>query len=325
MAKPIAPGSRDVAALLRRLTMAELRALDAVKSAGTISAAARLLGVSQPTLSQHVRDVEAKLGLVLFDRHRRGLEPTAAGAVMLRLAGALQTDLAQAAEELSLALRADMRPIRVASMAVTSGGLLALALGRLAEERSTGAPVVVLEGPREQLLEHLRHGRADLFVGRLPGAEECTGLHRELLCLDSVVVIASARHPLLARRRVDATVLQSHRWVVPAEDTTFHLQIAQSLRAAGRAAPDAVVHSYSMHAIPAIVAASDLLGFLPTSLYAAVANARTLRRVALEMPWVPADIGILARRPTAGEERLQPLLRTLRAVAASARLAGARA
>jgi DNA-binding transcriptional LysR family regulator len=303
--------------------MAELRALDAVKSAGTLSAAAQMLGVSQPTLSQHIREVEGKLDLVLFDRHRRGIEPTRAGSVMLRLASALQTDFAQAAEELSIATRADTRPIRIASMAVTSGGLLALALGQFAAASSSAVPTVVLEAPRELLLEHLRHGRADFFVGRLPDKRDSEDLHRELLCLDTAVVIASARHPLATRRRVDAQVLQSQRWVVPADDTAFHEQIAQTLRQAACPPPNGIVHSYSMHAIPAIVATSDLLGFLPMSLYAALSGAGNLRRLPLELPWVPAELGILARADAAAEERLQPLLRTLRAVAGSARVAGA--
>jgi len=315
--------TRAAAALLRRLTMAELRALAAVKASGTLSAAANVLGVTQPTLSQHLREMESKLEVRLFDRHRRGVDPTPAGSVMLRLAAALQADFAQAAEEFSIAVRADLRPIRIGSMPVATGGLLAQALGQFASAESNVTPAVLIEGPREHLIEQLRHGRIDLFVGRLPDEAESAGLLRELLFLDTAVVIASPRHALATRRRVEPHQLLQHRWIIPGEDTTFYQQISQTLRNAGCPTPQGIVQSYSMHAMPAIVASSSLLGFLPTSLFAAGTMSGSLRRVPVELSWVPAPVGVLMR-PEAGEdERLQPLLRTLRAVAGSARIAAA--
>ena len=56
--------------LLRRITMSELRALLAIKSAGTLTRAAVVLQVSQPALSQQLREIENKLGMALFVRHR---------------------------------------------------------------------------------------------------------------------------------------------------------------------------------------------------------------------------------------------------------------
>lgn len=312
--------AQAAAAALRRLTMAETRALAAVKAAGTLSGAAELLGVSQPTLSQHVREVEDKLGLKLFERHRRGMAPTPAGTVLLRLAAALQQDFALAAEELAVASREDPRPIRIGSMAVTSGGLLAAALGRYAADPH--APVTVLvEGPRDALLEHLRHGRIDLFVGRLPLDEAPSDLHQELLFLDSIVVITAARHPLARRGRVTPKTLEGAAWVMPAEDTAFHQQLDASFRRAGLPLPRARVLSYSMLGIPAIVSMSAMVGFLPTSLYAVGGLSSSLHRLELPLEWVPWPIGILLRRDAAALEHLQPLLRTLRAVAASARAA----
>lgn len=312
--------AKGAAAALRRLTMIETRALAAVKAAGTLSGAAELLGVRQPTLSQHVRDIEDKLGVALFLRHRRGIEPTPVGAVMLRLAAALQTDFAWAAEALVAASGADQLPLRVGSMAVTSGGLLALALGRyVAESPSTSA--VLVEGSREVLLEHLRHGRIDVFVGRLPAEDEAAGLRQEVLFLDSAVVIAAARHPLARRGRIDPNALAAQGWILPAEETSFHQQIEATFRRAGLALPRARVSSYSMLAFPAIVSTSDLVGFLPTSLFAAGTLSASLRRLEIDIEWVPSPVGILVRAEPATREPLQAFLRVLRAVAASARAA----
>lgn len=313
---------QTAATRLRRLTMTELRALAAVKASGNLSSAAHALDVTQPTLSQHLRAIEDKLELRLFDRHRRGIDPTPAGAAMLRLAAAMQFDLARAAEELSIAAQTDTRPIRVGSMPITSGGLLAVTLGQFAAKQAHQTLCVVVEGPREVLLEHLRHGRIDLFVGRLPEEGECPGFERELLFLDTAVVIGSARHALADREKVTLPSLARYRWVLPAEETTFFKQIDQTLRNAGHALPTGSIQSYSMHAIPAIVACSDLLGFLPRSLFAAGTMTHTLRRINVDLQWVPAPVGMLLRGESSEDERLVPLLRTLRSVAASARVAG---
>jgi DNA-binding transcriptional LysR family regulator len=55
-----------------------LRSFLAVVEAGSLSAAATRIATSQPTLSRHIRELEAVLGVSLFTRSVRGLDPTEA-------------------------------------------------------------------------------------------------------------------------------------------------------------------------------------------------------------------------------------------------------
>lgn len=64
----------------------ELRVFHAVARAGSLAAAARALKVSQPTVSRRIRDLEADLGLRLFDRLTHGLRLTDAGRDVLEKA-----------------------------------------------------------------------------------------------------------------------------------------------------------------------------------------------------------------------------------------------
>lgn len=68
---------------LPQLDWSLMRAFLAVAETGSLSAAARALGTSQPTLGRQVREVEARLGTALFRRHARGLEPTETGAALI--------------------------------------------------------------------------------------------------------------------------------------------------------------------------------------------------------------------------------------------------
>ncbi len=306
------------ATLLRRVTMTEMRALIAIRSAGSLTRAAANLQVSQPALSQQLREGESKLDQVLFVRHRKGLEPTPIGEVMLRLAQALSEDLRVAAQELALASRENARPLRIGSMALTSAGLLAVALGRQAEQSPQEA-TIVQEGPRETLLEQLRHRRIDLFVGRLPEDEDTRDLISETLFLDAGVVIASSRHPLARRSKLSPAHLQSWGWIMPAEDTTFYKQIAQSLRASGMSLPPPRIQTFSMLAIPAVVATSQMLGFLPSSMFGAGALSAGLQRLPVSIDWTAAPVGILRRRDDPASDQIEGFLQILRSVAASAR------
>ncbi len=70
----------------------------AVAEYGSLSAAARVLGRSQPTLGRHVKLMEDQLGSELFRRHEKGLSLTRAGEALLGTARSMRS----AAHELQL-------------------------------------------------------------------------------------------------------------------------------------------------------------------------------------------------------------------------------
>lgn len=55
-----------------------LRSFLAVVEGGSLSAAAKGIGATQPTLSRHIRELETALGVILFTRSAQGLDPTKA-------------------------------------------------------------------------------------------------------------------------------------------------------------------------------------------------------------------------------------------------------
>lgn len=73
------------------------RSFAAVVKHGSLSAAARALGISQPTVGRHVETLEADLGLTLFERTMSGLRPTATATRLYEPVEQAQASLAQAA------------------------------------------------------------------------------------------------------------------------------------------------------------------------------------------------------------------------------------
>ena len=67
----------------------QLRAFLAAAEAGSLSAAARQLGLSQPTLSRQVAAIESRLGVTLFERVGKTMQLTVAGLDLLEHARAM--------------------------------------------------------------------------------------------------------------------------------------------------------------------------------------------------------------------------------------------
>ncbi len=84
--------------MIENLDWTLIQAFLAVAEHGSLSAAARAVGVSQPTMGRHVRAAEAALGIELFTRRKRGLELSDAGQALLPAAQAM----GEAAARLSL-------------------------------------------------------------------------------------------------------------------------------------------------------------------------------------------------------------------------------
>jgi molybdate transport repressor ModE-like protein len=68
---------KSVDSIVRRITLRELRLLAVIARSGSILRAAQEVGLTQPAVSKSLADLEDTLGVRLFDRNNRGVEPNA--------------------------------------------------------------------------------------------------------------------------------------------------------------------------------------------------------------------------------------------------------
>ncbi len=132
----------------------------AVAETGSLSAAARALGLSQPTLGRKVREIEASLGTELFQRHAKGLALTETGQVMLAPAQAMR----EAAGRLALVAAGEDRglsgPVRITASVVVSHFLLPGLLARLRRAE----PGIEIDLVASNSSENLLFREADIAV-----------------------------------------------------------------------------------------------------------------------------------------------------------------
>ncbi|CAM3941780.1 LysR family transcriptional regulator [Kibdelosporangium persicum] len=183
----------------------------AVAEAGSVTAAAELLHVAQPSMSQQIRSLERELGVTLFDRTPTGLVPTAVGRAFLR----------EAEVAVSAARRA--RATARAGAAELEGELVVAAQMGLGTRQLPGAltalrnryprlEVTVFEEPNSAELERLaRRGVLDLVLNTGPCDDHSYEAHH--LGDEEFVVVLGAGHPQLAKHRVELRELARDPWV----------------------------------------------------------------------------------------------------------------
>lgn len=194
------------------MTLSQLQSFAAVARLGSVKAAARDLGVSEPAVSAAVAALRREVGDQLYAPDGRGVVLTAGGRrleaiaiEMLGLADQARRGIA-AAEEGGGALRV------VATNVVAEHGGESLIDAFAA--RFGQLQVTLEEEPGASFAELLERRRADVALGPRP-SEAAAGAVEAVPCLRCrIVIVAAPGHPLAGRPELPATALAGERWLV---------------------------------------------------------------------------------------------------------------
>lgn len=170
-----------------RLDPALLPALLAVADAGRISAAAKVLRLSQPAVTAQIRRLEDTLGVALFVRSSSGVRPTADGERLIGYARTIQRLLDEAAG--AMGSRGEpMGELSLAASTTIAGHVLPRALAAF---RAVHPDVVVRVevGNTEDVLAAVTSGRTPL--GLVEGHNRAAGIRLEPFVDDEIVPVAS--------------------------------------------------------------------------------------------------------------------------------------
>jgi DNA-binding transcriptional LysR family regulator len=173
------------------MTVAQLRVLIAVAEHGGFTAAAEIVGMSQPAVSRAVATLERELGAALFVRHRDGIALTEAGRrALARAREALRHfDLIRA--DVAAANGQITGELRLASLPSATGTLIARLL-RTFSDRYPQVRVRLFEGVDDDIRAWLHRGAAEVGVVTLPAP----GLHTAHLSTHDMLAALPAGDPL---------------------------------------------------------------------------------------------------------------------------------
>ena len=178
-----------------RIRLRHLRCFLETAQLGSLSAAARVLRISQPAASKTIRELEDILGRALFDRAARRLSLTSAGRIFQQHTGAALIELSRAQDLLQDAAR-QLTRISVGVLPTAATELMPRAALAFHAERPN-CLMRVTTGPNWLLMSQLRDGSLDLVVGRMGLASVMEGLSFRPLYSEPIYAVVRPDHPLL--------------------------------------------------------------------------------------------------------------------------------
>lgn len=150
-----------------RVDWNHLRAFLETAETGSLSAAARTLGLTQPTLSRQVAAIEQQLGVTLFERVGKAMVLTSTGLDLLEHA----RTMGSAAEEMALAATGRSQAVEGVVSISASDAVAAYLLPRVIHHIRRVAPRVVVEVVSSNALSDLRRREADIAIRHVSPAE----------------------------------------------------------------------------------------------------------------------------------------------------------
>ncbi|HJQ41849.1 MAG TPA: LysR family transcriptional regulator [Jatrophihabitantaceae bacterium] len=199
------------------LDVTRLRVIDAVARLGSVTAAAKELHYSQPSVTHHLSRLEAETGAQLLQRAGRGIRLTQAGHLLADRAAEIIGRIDAADAELSAHVRLTTGRVRLAGFSSVLGSLVPRAVATLATEYP-GLQIGITDAHPAEALELLRTGKVEVAViFRYDETEpEPDGVRLQYLLDDPLYLLSRQRGRTLGKLR-DAT------WIAGCERCRSHL------------------------------------------------------------------------------------------------------
>ncbi|KRE38227.1 hypothetical protein ASG73_04500 [Janibacter sp. Soil728] len=196
------------------LDIETLRLLVAVDETGSLSAAARERGLSQPSASARVRAFEARWQLSLLERTPRGSTLTTDGRAVIAWARRVLNEVEAMRAGLSSLTGSKRGEVRVAASLTIAEHILPRWLGALRERMEVHPQLHVVNSDR--VADMVRSQLAD--IGFIETAARAPGLDHRVVGTDRLVVVVHPDHPWAARRTpLRPEVLARAEWVLREE------------------------------------------------------------------------------------------------------------
>ncbi len=190
------------------LEIRHLRYFLAVAEAGSFSRAADRLGLSQPNISQQMRDLETTLRVELFQRRGKRILLTSAGHIFQEHAHAILRQIENFLQELSVEPGQMRGALHLGVVPILNVALMPQLLGMFAATHS-GVSLKVEEISSTEIETALEEGRMDVGLGFL--TRHSPNLHYERLCTDQFALVVHHSHRWAKRRVIDLAELHQER------------------------------------------------------------------------------------------------------------------
>jgi len=257
-------------------SLRELECFTAVAEELSFTRAARKLHLAQPPLSRHIRQLEEKLGTVLFHRSSRNVALTPAGDLFHEETRGILPQLRRAGEITRRFATGQTQRLRLAFVSAVLSPELVAVLRTFRRQHPTIQLVMMDCPPTEQILA-LRQGTLDGgFIGLAP-EEKLPGIQMIPWRKEPLAAFVPFDHPLAKQQHIHLRELAGEPLIAvsSAAAPAFSAYLAKICGQAGFR-PRIVLESPRAQAVAVMVAAGNGIALLPLSLTRIVGDAAAL-------------------------------------------------
>jgi DNA-binding transcriptional LysR family regulator len=278
-----------------RFDLISLRLFLTVTEESSITRAAAREHITTPAVSKRLSDLEAQLGVQLFERHSSGVRPTAAGRALEADVRSLFTTLERMqmlAGDYASGARGEVRLYANASSIVDT---LPDEMRRFSR-RHPHIQIRLDEGHSTEVVDAVTSGRADvgIFVPNIPAPQLETAPYRRI----TLALIMPSEHPLAAHARLPFAEAAAYEFVGLSDSSSIGTRIRTAAANAGIAYRTAMQVT-TFEALRRMVQAGMGLGILPESCSAPYAQGLGLACIPLTDDWASYHLSLCVRRADA--------------------------
>lgn len=289
--------SRD-APLFLRLRTRQLMLLAELGTERNLGRAAAAMNITQPAATKLLLQTEEALGVKLFTRRPRGMDPTAHGEVLIRYARQVRNDFGLAREEMQALAGGLQGTLRVGSVPGAVPQLLAPALAAYQQRHPRVALSVVVE-TSDVMLAQLTRGEVDLMLGRLTAGSHDDEFAGVPLLGEAQVAVVRAGHPLLHEPTIGLAQLAQWPWILQPPGSPQRHRFEAALHEAGIHVRLRITETASTIVTTALLEISDMAAVMPASLANHYARLGVLAVLPVELPLRVPAIHLITRRQRA--------------------------
>lgn len=290
----------------RLITVAQLRALIAVSSAGNFSLAARAVGLSQPSIHRAAKELERLAGVPLFESKGQGIDLTRPAEFLAQQAKLAFVEVEHGFAEVAELLGGDSGRVVVGAMPLARSHILPEAIDRLTRERPT-VDVRVYDGSYDDLLYGLRHGEIDVLIGALRDPAPIDDIEQIPLFDDPLAVVARVGHPLFGKKKIGEADLMAYPWVISPPGAPTRRYFDRMFSSKAREKLPGLIETSSLVMMRGALVRSDRLTLISTNQIVTEQELGLLAPLPVATPGSARRIGLTVRRgwrPTATHEAL---------------------
>jgi DNA-binding transcriptional LysR family regulator len=212
------------------INLKHIEAFYAIMRTGSVTAAARMLNVTQPAVSAMLKHLESRLAMKLFERSGGRLQPTPEAQALLPDVAGIYARL-EAIERLALDLAGGrLGTLAVAASSPIANGYLAKAVASFIAQKP-GVRVTLQSITSPEVLDRVANNEVQLGVAYEPVVH--SEVVTEVLAINSIACVMREDHPLAARSEIHIADLAPHSIITYLPQALLRPYVDRALSQAG--------------------------------------------------------------------------------------------